>query len=135
MAILNLVTRKGRHRFSRYRHILQTLVAYGFGEIVYQTGFGKLLRIAAKLFRRRGTGRQRYGFEQSPWARIRLAVEQLGPTFIKLGQILSNRPDLIPRPLQKELAKLQETDSSTPTRIPATLALSMTGGCVFSTSG
>jgi ubiquinone biosynthesis protein len=36
-----------------------------------------------------------------------MAVEELGPTFIKLGQILSNRPDLIPRPLQRELARLQ----------------------------
>ena len=108
MTILSLVTRKGRRRFARYRHILTTLVAYGFGEIVYQTGFGKLLRIALKVFRRPGRGRRQYALEQSPWARIRLAVEQLGPTFIKLGQILSNRPDLIPRPLQKELAKLQE---------------------------
>ena len=108
MAILSLLTRKGRRRFSRYRHILKTLVAYGFGEIVYQTGFGKLLRVAAKVFRRRRAGPRRYSLDQSPWARIRLAVEQLGPTFIKLGQILSNRPDLIPRPLQKELSKLQE---------------------------
>jgi len=37
-----------------------------------------------------------------------MAIEELGPTFIKLGQILSNRPDLIPRELQVELEKLQE---------------------------
>ncbi len=37
-----------------------------------------------------------------------MAIEELGPTFIKLGQILSNRPDLIPRELQIELEKLQE---------------------------
>ncbi len=108
MNVLSLLTRSGRRRFARYRHILKTLGAYGFGEIVYQTGFGKLLRIGTKVFRRRGARRRLDGLEQSTWARIRLAVEQLGPTFIKLGQILSNRPDLIPRPLQKELAKLQE---------------------------
>lgn len=37
-----------------------------------------------------------------------MAIEELGPTFIKLGQILSNRPDLIPHELQMELVKLQE---------------------------
>jgi ubiquinone biosynthesis protein len=37
-----------------------------------------------------------------------MAIEELGPTFIKFGQILSNRPDLIPRELQEELEKLQE---------------------------
>jgi ubiquinone biosynthesis protein len=37
-----------------------------------------------------------------------MAVEELGPTFIKLGQILSNRPDLIPAGLQDELEQLQE---------------------------
>ena len=37
-----------------------------------------------------------------------MAIEELGPTFIKLGQILSNRPDLIPRELQVEFEKLQE---------------------------
>ena len=34
-------------------------------------------------------------------------LEQLGPTFIKLGQILSIRPDILPPPVMKELAKLQ----------------------------
>ncbi|NBF40761.1 MAG: AarF/ABC1/UbiB kinase family protein, partial [Spirochaetes bacterium] len=40
--------------------------------------------------------------------RVRLVLEELGPTFIKLGQILSNRPDLVPRELQGELERLQE---------------------------
>src|SRR5919197_858127 len=40
--------------------------------------------------------------------RLRGALEQLGPTFAKLGQILSTRPDLIPPELAEELAKLQD---------------------------
>lgn len=45
----------------------------------------------------------------STWERIRRACEELGPTFIKIGQILSARPDLIPEPLIKELKYLQES--------------------------
>jgi len=40
--------------------------------------------------------------------RLRRAFEELGPTFVKLGQLLSSRPDLIPEELIKELAKLQD---------------------------
>ena len=108
MKLLSLLTHKGRLRFRRYRDILSTLLAHGFGEIVYQTGLGRLLRVVRRISRsgRRGRG-QRPG-ELNTWERIRMAVEELGPTFIKLGQILSNRPDLIPRELQVELEKLQE---------------------------
>src|SRR5262245_53959673 len=41
-------------------------------------------------------------------ARLRAALEELGPTFCKLGQILSTRPDLIPPELADELAHLQD---------------------------
>jgi len=41
-------------------------------------------------------------------ARLRNAFEELGPTFIKLGQTLSNRPDLLPRPYIMELDKLHD---------------------------
>ncbi len=108
MKLLGLFTRKGRLRFARYRHILTTLVAHGFGEIVYQTGLGRMLRLLRRLSRRRRADKRRAFGESTTWERIRLAVEDLGPTFIKLGQILSNRPDLIPRELQVELQKLQE---------------------------
>jgi len=42
------------------------------------------------------------------WERIRSVLEQLGPTFIKFGQLLSMRPDVAPEPLIIELRKLQE---------------------------
>ena len=41
-------------------------------------------------------------------ARLREALEELGPTFAKLGQILSTRPDLIPPEVAEELARLQD---------------------------
>ncbi|GAB5562419.1 MAG: AarF/UbiB family protein [Synoicihabitans sp.] len=46
---------------------------------------------------------------RSKWERIRLAAEELGPAWVKFGQLLSMRPDLIPRPLILELRKLQNS--------------------------
>ena len=109
LRLLGLLTRKGRLRFKRYRRILSTLATYGFDEIAYQTGTGKLLRLMSRIFGRAAPHRARYAGKANTWERIRLVVEELGPTFIKLGQILSNRPDLIPKELQKELEKLQKS--------------------------
>ncbi len=46
-------------------------------------------------------------FETTRWERIRLIIEELGPTFIKLAQALSNRADLLPQALIDEFEKLQ----------------------------
>jgi ubiquinone biosynthesis protein len=108
MRLLSLATRRGRRRFARYRHILSTLVTYGFGEVVYQTGVGRLLYFLIRPFRIKREPGRGTNEELTTWVRIRMVIEQLGPTFIKLGQILSNRPDLIPRPLQEELTRLQD---------------------------
>ena len=51
-------------------------------------------------------------------ARIRLALTELGPTFIKLGQLLSTRPDVVGRPLASELKALQDSAPADP---PATV--------------
>ncbi len=45
---------------------------------------------------------------RSTWERLRMACEDLGPTFVKFGQILSTRPDMIPQPLVLEFRKLQD---------------------------
>ena len=43
----------------------------------------------------------------SPYERVRNACEELGPIFVKFGQILSTRPDSLPEPLVMELKKLR----------------------------
>jgi ubiquinone biosynthesis protein len=45
---------------------------------------------------------------RSTWERIRLALEDLGPAFVKFGQLMSMRPDVLPHPLILELRKLQD---------------------------
>ncbi|MGI8893588.1 MAG: hypothetical protein ACR2GN_09040 [Bacteroidia bacterium] len=47
--------------------------------------------------------------EEEIWKRLRLALGELGPTFIKFGQMLSNRPDLLPQELIFELEQLQDS--------------------------
>ncbi len=107
MRIVRLLTRKGRLRIVRYRSIFSTLVFFGFGEIAYQIGVGKLFHFFHRNRRRTRNEKKQITGDFTTYERIRMAIEQLGPTFIKLGQILSNRPDLIPQELQRELEKLQ----------------------------
>ena len=50
-----------------------------------------------------------YFAPQSRAVRTRLAIEELGPTFIKLGQLLSTRPDLAPAHVRMDLSRLQDS--------------------------
>ena len=87
----------------RYREIITVFVRHGFGSMLEQMGVDRALVASVRIFRR-DTDRERL----SPAQHFRLALEELGPTFIKLGQILSTRPDLLPPDFIKELSKLQD---------------------------
>ena len=98
-----------KHRISnikRLNQILGVLVKYGFGYIVDRLHIEQS-RIGRKLFSMRPV-RKLNIFDLPEPVRIRRALEELGPTFIKFGQILSMRPDLIPIGLCLELEKLQD---------------------------
>lgn len=88
---------------SRYREIAATLARHGLGYLAVELGLGRYLPFNRGLLRHRP--------REAPYTRadhLRLALEDLGPTFVKLGQILSTRPDLVPPDWSVELAKLQE---------------------------
>jgi ubiquinone biosynthesis protein len=98
-------------RAGRYRQIMGTLVSYGFSELVIQLDPHEL-----RLFERVRHGRlldqdrpDRPSRSQRRALRLRLALEELGPTFIKLGQILSTRSDLLPADIVHELSLLQDS--------------------------
>ncbi len=85
----------------RAREIASAMVRFGFGTIVEQLGFEDFF-ISRLLLRR--SKEEDYSLPE----RIRMLCEELGPTFIKFGQILSGRPDLIPADWVQELSKLQD---------------------------
>ncbi len=89
----------------RYREISNVLLKHGFGYILERFGIRPFRSLRERLF---GSSIKEQLLVLSEAERLRLALEELGPTFIKFGQILSTRHDLIPEEYIKELSKLQD---------------------------
>jgi ubiquinone biosynthesis protein len=89
----------------RYRHIMAVLIKYGFEEIAGIFARRLKIGIGSKAF----PGTQSRTLATTTLAqRVRLAMEELGPTFIKLGQLLSTRPDLVSDEYVREFEHLQD---------------------------
>jgi len=100
-----LLEKRRRTLRSRYRDLRRLR---RIGTILAKHGLGDLagvLRVRSPFLRRLSLGAKD---ELSRGERARLALEELGPTFVKLGQILSLRPDLVPPDITGELRKLQD---------------------------
>ena len=86
----------------RYRQILTTLVRYGYQDVVSALHLEGLVRPIERVALGDGVP------PQDRAQRLRLVFEDLGPTFVKLGQLLSTRPDLLPESYINELIGLRD---------------------------
>lgn len=86
----------------RYREIAMALMRHGFGYIVEELGLFQMMSIPRRWITHETPQTKTLG------ERIRLVLEDLGPTFVKLGQLASTRSDLLPEPIILELIKLQD---------------------------
>jgi ubiquinone biosynthesis protein len=106
------MTFKGGHRHaSRFQAIVRVLASHGFGYLLGQLGLKE--HMLSRWWR------ARYGPNDmqsllTRGERARKVLEELGPTFVKMGQMLSVRRDLVPEDIRLELAKLQDQSSPFP---------------------
>ena len=115
-----------RNHRDRYHQIAETLSRHGLGYLVGVLGLERYVPFHRGLL----------GHEprEEPYTRpehVRLALEQLGATFVKLGQILSTRSDLLGPEYQVELAKLQDAAPPVPSDAIRELITRELGGCVL----
>jgi len=101
---IGIIGRTYRH-LNRYRQILAVLFRYGFGDLVDVLRIEQYLEIGLQMISRK---RREQVEKLTRSERVRMALEELGPTFIKLGQVLSTRPDLVAPEFVEELSKLQD---------------------------
>ncbi|MBN1540695.1 AarF/ABC1/UbiB kinase family protein [candidate division KSB1 bacterium] len=94
---------KGYRYLSRYRRIVGVFGKYGFAQFLDQLSLAGVLRIGS-WFRKSARSPQNL----SAATRVRMALEELGPTFIKIGQLLSTRSFLLPPQFIDELSRLQD---------------------------
>src|SRR5512137_1113206 len=88
----------------RYRRIADVLVRHGFGALVAQLGLDQALDLRQRL----APDPEQPVTRKTAAVHLREAIEELGPTFIKFGQIASTRPDMFPPEFIDELAGLQD---------------------------
>lgn len=97
----------------RTSEIVTVLLNHGFSDLVDRIGLRSVWYRSRQIFSRKPHEPARH---VKMVERIRVALESLGPTYIKFGQVMSTRPDLVPQEMLKELKKLQERVPPFPSR-------------------
>lgn len=110
MTTISPISRRIRN-LQRYAEVLQVLARHGFGDLVNELRLDRLLERGLGLV---GVRPKPESERLSRAERLRTAMEELGPTFIKLGQVLSTRPDLVPPEWAEEFKRLQHDVPSLP---------------------
>ena len=101
---IGAIGRTYRH-LNRYRQILAILFKHGFDDLLEKLKVDQYIAAGLQAISKKLVPpHEKLGRPQ----RLRMAFEELGPSYIKLGQVLSTRPDLVPADVAKELAKLQD---------------------------
>jgi ubiquinone biosynthesis protein len=103
---------KHKGHFARYRKIVMVLVRYRLEEVLRYVGMRKYLPF---LWLLRGNPWRKILYTKPE--RMRMALEELGTFFVKMGQILSTRADLLPPAYTKELSKLQSSLKPLPVEV------------------
>src|SRR3990172_7325385 len=107
MPLTSLILGRRYRNIGRIRHVVQVFLGKGFGHLVTQTGLHRALPFGRRV-------RAPEPQETDIPVRLRQAFEELGPSFIKLGQLLSGRPDLIGSAYANEFSKLQDEGPPVP---------------------
>lgn len=105
------------HSAARYRQIAEVLLSNGFSALVGQLGLTEHVPdgLRHRLLAASSPGAGGDSSEPLPGpARLRSALEDLGPTFVKLGQMLATRDDLLPSAYTEELTRLQDGTGPVP---------------------
>jgi ubiquinone biosynthesis protein len=98
------MARLNRQELRRYGHVVAVLTRNGFEDILHRLSAKHDVPWRNKIFK----GKIRNIESLSTARRVRLAIEELGPTYVKFGQILSGRSDLLPDDFIDELSSLQD---------------------------
>lgn len=101
---------QGVRNLHRLRQVVSVFARHGFVDIVDRMSLGRYLPSRLATFAAEQA-------QMPPAERLKLAFEELGPTFVKFGQLLSTRPDIIPENFVEEFTKLQDNVAPLPGEI------------------